>query len=68
MLRTLVLAATLLLAGLSTPVSAEEVRVGPCELDGCVYLCVRVTEACHGDELVCTFWAFRLWCFPGPLG
>ena len=62
MLRALVLVSALLVTGLAAPASAEEVRVGPCEVDGCVYACVKVKQSCPGETAACVFWAFQLWC------
>ena len=66
MLRALLLAALLLTVGLAAAptVAAEEIRVGPCEIDGCVYACVKVTEGCRGDNLACVLFAFRFHCVP----
>lgn len=66
MLRALLLAGLLLTLGVAAApaAAAEEVRVGPCEIDGCVYACVAVTESCRGDHLFCTFFAFQVWCLP----
>jgi hypothetical protein len=62
MLRTAVLVALLLLTLGAAPASAEEVRAGPCEVDGCVYACVHVRQECPGGTDACVLFAFRLWC------
>ena len=62
MFRALVLLGLLLLVGAATPAQADEVRVGPCEVDACVYACVHVRETCRGDYEACVLWAFRYWC------
>jgi hypothetical protein len=62
MLRTLAFVSALLVAGLAAPVSAEEVRIGPCQVDACVYACVHVREDCRGGHEACVLFAFRYWC------
>lgn len=63
MRRALLFAAVLLLAVTVAPLaSAEEVRVGPCEVDACVYACVHVEESCPQDGRACVLFAFRYWC------
>jgi hypothetical protein len=62
MLRAALLVALLAVTVVAAPVSAEEVRVGPCEIDGCVYACAHVRQECPGGTDACVFFAFRLWC------
>jgi hypothetical protein len=61
-LLTLAVLTLLALAAIAAPVQAEEVRVGPCEVDACVYACVHVTEACRGSYDACVLFAFRYLC------
>lgn len=61
MLRAAVLAALLALM-VAPPAAAEEVSVGPCEIDGCVYACLHVEQECPGGTDACVLFAFRLWC------
>ena len=58
----LMLASVLVFATAASPVQAEEVRVGPCEVDACVYACVHVEESCRGDHDACVLFAFRYCC------
>lgn len=55
-------AGLLALALAAPPAAAEEVRVGPCEVDACVYACVHVEETCRGDHEACVLFAHRFWC------
>ena len=69
MLRALLAATLLLIVGLAAAptASAEEIRIGPCEVDACVYACVYLTEGCRGENLACFLFAFRVHCVPPPL-
>lgn len=61
--RALLLSACALSLALVAPsATAEEVRVGPCEIDACVYACVHLREPCPGDTEACVLFAFRPWC------
>jgi hypothetical protein len=62
MRRALLLAAVLLALAASPVATAEEVRVGPCEVDACLYACVDVREPCPQDGRACVLFAFRVWC------
>lgn len=63
-MRTILVASLLLTVGLvaAAPVSAEEVRLGPCEVDACLYACIHVRQSCPGDAEACVLFAFRVWC------
>lgn len=59
---TVTLLAGLALTALAPTAAAEEIRVGPCEIDGCVYACVHVEETCRGDHEACILVGFQFWC------
>jgi hypothetical protein len=62
MLRALLLIALFVVVTAAAPASAEEVRVGPCDVDACVYACVHIEETCRGGHEACVLFAFRFWC------